>query len=98
MINKKEIKKIASLAKIEIPDSDIELYSKQLSQILEYMSALNEVDTSNDDDSSNDFLNNSDNIREDNIEPSLNREDVMKLAPDSDGVYFKVPKIIDDEK
>ena len=62
------------------------------------MSALNEVDTSNDDDSSNDFLNNSDNIREDNIEPPLNREDIMKLAPDSDGVYFKVPKIIDDEK
>ena len=96
MISKKEIKKIASLAKIDIPDHEIELYADQISKILEYMSALNEVDTSNVEEFSNQLLNDYQNIREDESEPSLEREDVIKLAPDSDGGYFKVPKIIDD--
>ena len=47
MINKKEIKKIAALAKIDISDDEMGNYSEQISRILEYMSTLEEVDTSN---------------------------------------------------
>ena len=50
MIDKKEIQKIAALAKIEIKDSEIDTYSKQLSKILEYVERLNEVDTSKVDE------------------------------------------------
>ena len=45
--------------------------------------------------SSNSVFNNSQFLRDDKVEKSLDRDEVMKLAPKSDGVYFKVPKVID---
>ena len=39
MITKEEIKKIASLAKINISDDELDNYSDQISKILEYMSS-----------------------------------------------------------
>jgi len=98
MINKKEIHKIAALAKIEIKDSEIETYSDQISKILEYVGKLNEVDTSKIDKFSGSLLNDSQNLREDVQSESLDREEVIKLAPESDGVYFKVPKVIKEEE
>ena len=97
MINKKEIHKIASLAKIDIKDSELEAYSDQISKILDYIAKLDEVDTSNVEEFSGDVLNMHQNLREDSIEESLDREDIIKLAPESDGIYFKVPKVIKEE-
>ena len=97
MITKEEIKKISSLAKINISDNELDSYSEQVSRILEYMSQLNEVDTSQVEEFSNQLFNNEQLLRNDEIEPSLDREEIIKLAPDSDGVYFKVPKVINEE-
>ena len=97
MITKEEIKKIASLAKINISDDELDNYSDQISKILQYMSTLNDADTSKVDEFSNQLFNNNQSLREDEIEKSLDRDEVLKLAPDSDGVYFKVPKIIEEE-
>ena len=97
MITKEEIKKIASLAKINISDDELDEYSVQTSKILEYISTLNEVDTSKVDEFSNQLFNNKQSLREDIVEDSLSRDEVVKLAPDSDGVYFKVPKVIKEE-
>ncbi len=98
MIDKKEIHKIAALAKIEIKDSEIDTYSDQISRILEYVGKLNEVDTSEIDKFSGNLLNDSQNLRDDIQSESLDREEVIKLAPESDGVYFKVPKVIKEEE
>ena len=98
MIDKKEIKKIAALAKIDISDDEMGNYSEQISRILEYMSTLDEVDTSNIEEFSIQLLNDDQNIREDDPGESLARDDIMNLAPNSDGVYFKVPKIINDDE
>ena len=97
MITKEEIKKIASLAKINISDDELDNYSGQISKILEYMSTLNNVDTSQVDEFSNQLFNNKQLLREDSVEESLERDEILKLAPDSDGVYFKVPKVIQEE-
>jgi len=45
MLNKSEVQKIASLARIEITDEEAEKYSKELSDILGFVEKLNEVDT-----------------------------------------------------
>tara|TARA_B100002052_G_scaffold42720_1_gene35045 strand:- start:1016 stop:1312 length:297 start_codon:yes stop_codon:yes gene_type:complete len=97
MITKKEIKKISSLAKINIPDDELDSYSEQISKILDYMSTLNEVDTSKVEEFSNALFNSEQLMREDEVEPSLNRDDILDIAPDSDGVYFKVPKVIKED-
>tara|TARA_Y100000817_G_scaffold279227_1_gene242474 strand:- start:131 stop:427 length:297 start_codon:yes stop_codon:yes gene_type:complete len=97
MITKEEIKKIASLAKINISNDELDNYSDQISKILEYMSTLNNVDTSKVDEFSNQLFNSDQSLREDEIEKSLDRDEVLKLAPNSDGVYFKVPRVIEEE-
>lgn len=45
MLSKSEVEKIAQLARIEITDAEAEKYSKELSDILEFVKKLNEVDT-----------------------------------------------------
>ena len=97
MITKEEIKKISSLAKINISDNELDNYSEQLSKILEYMSQLNEVDTSEVEEFSNKLFNNKQSLRDDEVTPSLDRDTILNLSPDSDGVYFKVPKVISEE-
>lgn len=97
MITKEEIIKIAKLSKLHVEENELESYSEQISKILHYMSQLNEVDTENVDEFSNKLFNNSQNLRQDSIESSLDREKALKNAPESDGVYNKVPKIINEE-
>ena len=97
MITKEEIKKISSLAKINISDKELDNYSEQVSKILEYMSQLNEVDTSEVEEFSNKLFNNKQSLRDDEVTPSLDRDTILNLSPDSDGVYFKVPKVISEE-
>ena len=97
MITKEEIIKIAKLSKLHVSENDLESYSEQISKILDYMSQLNEVDTENIDEFSNKLFDNNQELREDVVEPSLDRDRVLKNSPDSDGVYVKVPKVISEE-
>tara|TARA_B100001115_G_C15592481_1_gene283425 strand:+ start:79 stop:375 length:297 start_codon:yes stop_codon:yes gene_type:complete len=97
MITKEEIIKIAKLSKLHVSENDLESYSKQISKILDYMSQLNEVDTENIDEFSNKLFDNNQDLREDVVEPSLDRDKVLKNSPESDGVYVKVPKVISEE-
>jgi len=97
MITKEEIIKIAKLSKLHVSENDLETYSKQISNILDYMSQLNEVDTENIDEFSNKLFDNNQNLRNDVVEPSLDRDKVLKNSPESDGVYVKVPKVISEE-
>jgi len=98
MINKKEIHKIAKLAKIDIKDSELDAYSNQILKILDYIEELNDVDTSQVEEFSGDILNTQQKLRDDVVGESLDREEIVKLAPESDGVYFKVPKVIKKEE
>tara|TARA_B100001250_G_C19722670_1_gene754559 strand:+ start:247 stop:552 length:306 start_codon:yes stop_codon:yes gene_type:complete len=92
-ISSKEVKKIAKLAKLKLTDDEITLYSSQMSQIINYISQLNEVDTSNIDPLSN-VIDNNNVIREDKIKESLDKSISLKNAPQSDGEFILVPKII----
>ena len=98
MIDKKEIYKIAKLAKIDIKHDELETYSSQISKILEYIEELNNVDTSSMNEFSGSMLNDHQNLRDDVPTKSLSRDEVVGLAPDTDGVYFKVPKVIKKEE
>ena len=98
MIDKKEIYKIAKLAKIDIKDEELEMYSNQISKILGHIEELNNVDTSEVDEFSGSMLNDYQNLRDDVPTKSLDRDEVVSLAPDTDGVYFKVPKVINKEE
>lgn len=92
-ISQDEVRHIGRLARLTLTDGEVELYAKQLSEILEYVNLLDELDVEKVEPMSHvlDMVN---VMREDKALPSLSREEVMKNAPDHDGTYFKVPRVI----
>jgi aspartyl-tRNA(Asn)/glutamyl-tRNA(Gln) amidotransferase subunit C len=89
----KDVEYIADLARLKFNKEEIENFTKQLNQILEYMDKLNELDTTNVEPLSHP-VEGINVFREDKVEESINREEALKNAPDSDEVFFKVPKVI----
>ena len=95
MIGKDEVKHIAELAHLKLNNEEVEQLSEQLSDILDYIDKLKEVDTK-------DVVPTAYTIpminvlREDKVEPSMKREKVLTNAPEKDKGHFKVPKIISD--
>ena len=80
---------------------------QDLNAILDYVAILNELDTSNVepmaqtsdrfgiDESREGSARFAYAMREDKVEPSLPRDMVMENAPEGDGEFFKVPKVIE---
>lgn len=93
MINKKEVEHIANLAQLKLDEKDMDLFTKQLGDILDYVEKLKELDT--DSVIPTAYTVPMKNVlREDKVEPSLEREKVLKNAPDKKEGQFRVPKII----
>jgi aspartyl-tRNA(Asn)/glutamyl-tRNA(Gln) amidotransferase subunit C len=90
----KDVEHIAELARLKFSDEELESFTHQLNQILEYVEKLNELDTENVEPLSHPVEGNN-AFREDELKPSINREEALKNAPDSDDEFFKVPKVID---
>lgn len=92
-ISKEKVKDIARLARLEIEEDKIDLFSKQLSQILEYMELLSEVNTSEIEPLYSP-MEHMTPFREDEIVKEYTREEVLSNAPEDDGEYFIVPKVV----
>jgi aspartyl-tRNA(Asn)/glutamyl-tRNA(Gln) amidotransferase subunit C len=89
----KEVKHIAELAKLKFSHEELESYTGQLNKILEYIEKLNELDTDNVEPLSHP-VEGYNVFREDELKPSVSREEALKNAPDSTDEFFKVPKVI----
>tara|TARA_B100000945_G_scaffold271210_1_gene232988 strand:+ start:217 stop:522 length:306 start_codon:yes stop_codon:yes gene_type:complete len=101
MANKKitidEVKHIAKLSKLDIPNDKLDYYVSELSQILDYFDVISKVDTSNVEP----LINVSNNIniyRNDKSEVGINKNKFIKNCPETFGNYIKVPKILDKDK
>ena len=106
-ISEKDVLYVAELANLELTADERARMVKDLNSILDYVDRLNELDTSNVepmaqtsdrygiDQSKTGTARFAYAMREDQTGPSLPREAVMENAPDSDGAFFKVPKVIE---
>jgi aspartyl-tRNA(Asn)/glutamyl-tRNA(Gln) amidotransferase subunit C len=93
-ISIKEIEKIAMLSRIKLTTDEKGTFGKQLTDILDYMEKLNELNT--DDVQPMAYATLLRNIfREDNIESSYARQEILKLSPSHSNGFFKVPKVIE---
>jgi len=92
-VTKEEVEKIADLARLEFNASEIEHLTKEMNQILLHMDKLNELDTSNVEPLSHP-IEMKNVFREDELKPSIKREDALKNAPGKDEEFFTVPKVI----
>ena len=83
------------LSRLELTDSEVKEFSDQLSAILEYVEKMNQLDTDNVEPLAH-CLPISNVFRQDIVKNSLGTEKALANAPQRDGEFFKVPKILDD--
>jgi aspartyl-tRNA(Asn)/glutamyl-tRNA(Gln) amidotransferase subunit C len=95
-VTKKDVEHIAKLARLKVTEEEVEHYTGQLNQILEYVEKLNELDTEDVEPLSHP-VENANVFREDKLKPSTRTEDALKNAPDKDDQHFKVPKVINQD-
>jgi aspartyl-tRNA(Asn)/glutamyl-tRNA(Gln) amidotransferase subunit C len=92
-LSKPEVEYIAFLARLQLDPEEIDTVTEQLNNILGYMEKLSELDTSGIEPTTH-ALHLSNAFREDQVIPSLDREEVLALAPEQGGSSFVVPKVI----
>jgi aspartyl-tRNA(Asn)/glutamyl-tRNA(Gln) amidotransferase subunit C len=103
-VSEQDVDRVAELANLELTASEKAQMVRDLNSVLGYFAQLNELDTSSVQPMAQvaDQMTEgrgretvAPHLRPDEIAPSLNREQVMSCAPDTDGVFFKVPKVIE---
>ena len=95
-ISKEQLRHVALLSRLEFSDPQLEKFGADINGILGYFEKLNELDTSEIPPTSH-ALKTENIFREDEVRPSLEIEDALKNAPQREGNFFKVPKIIQEE-
>ena len=94
-IDQAQVRKVARLSRLELTDAEVEEFTDQLSAILDYVEKMNELDTDNVQPLAH-CLPVSNVFRQDCVKQSLGTERTLANAPQRDGEFFKVPKILDD--
>ncbi|HEV2114183.1 MAG TPA: Asp-tRNA(Asn)/Glu-tRNA(Gln) amidotransferase subunit GatC [Terriglobales bacterium] len=106
-VTEKEVANVADLANLELTTAERERMLKDLNSILGYIDRLNELDTANVApmaQTSDRFGIDSQKTgserfayasRPDDLRPCLPHEAALQNAPESDGNFFKVPKVIE---
>jgi aspartyl-tRNA(Asn)/glutamyl-tRNA(Gln) amidotransferase subunit C len=88
------IDKLANLSKLEFDEESKEGIKKDLTRMLAFVEQLNGLDTDGVEplihvnEETNKF-------REDVVSEELSQKEALKNAPEHDGFYFKVPKVVE---
>lgn len=93
-ITREEINHLATLSNFSLEDAEAEALGKDLNQIIEYISQLDELDTEGVEPTYQVFE--MENVwREDEIKPQeADREALLALAPEAADNQIKVPKVL----
>ena len=92
-ISKEEVMHIAKLADLNLSEKEIEGYTKDMQEILEFANLINEIDTegTNETIASNENCN---VFRKDEVVDFKDKDLLLKNAPSSEDGMFKLPKVI----
>lgn len=88
-----QVRHVAKLARLAIPDDQIHRYAEQLRGILDYVAKIGQVNVENVEPTAH-AIQMRNIFRDDQVGPHLSVEQVLANAPDSDPPFFKVPKVI----
>ena len=94
-ISSDDVRKVAHLARLDLPEDKIATYTGQLESILEYVSQLQQVDTEGVPETTR-AVEVTNVTRVDGVQPTPVREDILNQAPQREGDFFRVPKILAD--
>jgi aspartyl-tRNA(Asn)/glutamyl-tRNA(Gln) amidotransferase subunit C len=91
----KDVERVAELANLELTSSEKTGMLRDLNSVLDYFAELNELDTTSVPPMLQALQTGDLHLRPDEVAPSLDRAAVLACAPDTDGVFFRVPKVIE---
>lgn len=102
-VTEKDVDYVAALAQLQLTQEERQRMLRDLNSILEYVDRLNQLDTSNVPPMAQvratpDGSGSADTMRDDvlsGLRPSLPHEEALANAPDTDGTFFIVPKVIE---
>jgi len=95
-IMKINVKHVAKLANLPLSPQEEKKFEKQLSETLDYIESLNEIDTSKTPPADN--VTSLQNVtREDEVKPSLSQEEALKNAKSVYKGFFKVKGVLRNE-
>jgi len=93
-LERKDVEHVAHLARLALSEEELTRFHKQLDNILGYVEKLNQADTSGVEPLAH-AAGSGNVFRDDQVKPALERSQALGQAPDSDGWFFRVPRIID---
>jgi aspartyl-tRNA(Asn)/glutamyl-tRNA(Gln) amidotransferase subunit C len=96
MIDLDQVHKVAHLARLQLTPAEESQFATQLSSILEYFEQLSQLDTNHVEPTTR-AIDVSNITRVDELRPYPNRESILDSAPEREGDFFRVPKIMNDE-
>ena len=94
-ISADDVRKVAKLARLDLPEDKVATYTGQLESILEYVGQLEQVNTEGVPETTR-AVEVTNVTREDGVAPTPVREDILNQAPLREGDFFRVPKILAD--
>ena len=96
-ITEADIAKVAQLAHLELDEQELKTFVPQMTEIVNYVEQLNELDTANVEPALGGLTpegSQTDSSRSDELEPSLGQTLALAEAPDPAAGHFRVPKVL----
>ncbi len=97
-----EVRHVADLANLELTPEELPRMAHDLDAVLGFIAQLNEIDTTEIEPMAqvgealgHPLQDEGQSLRRDALKPSVDRASVMSEAPETDGRFFKVPKVIE---
>lgn len=97
MIDREEVRKVANLARLKITEEEEVAFTTQLNSILGYFEQLSELDTT-DVPPTTRAIELSNITRPDELDPFTDKEALRSAAPEQQGEFFRVPKILSSDE
>jgi len=101
-VSVEDVRHVAELANLELTAEELPRMAKDLNAVLGYIAQMSELDTSNVEPMAQvgavlglAQAESGESLRVDVVKDSVERKAVMEEAPESDGRFFKVPKVIE---
>lgn len=91
MISRADVENTAKLSRLEFSKEELDQIQVDMNSVISYMEILNKINTSK----VGDLVREIGEMREDEICPSVDPEELLKNAPKKEGTAFVVPKVID---
>lgn len=87
VVDPEEVEHVAGLARVDLSDAERERFTEQFADILSYFEALDEVPEVEDEPELTNVM------RPDDVRESLDQEEALRNAPDSEDGYFRGPPV-----